>query len=288
LDIIHRARAYLQLTKPTIQLLVVLTGAAALVYEGSLLSQPGRFALVLIGLALSAGSAKALNQYLERRLDALMARTKDSRPLPRGQMSPMEALIFALALGLGSVALFACFFNLSSALITAATILFYSLFYTLYLKPRSPYSIVIGGIAGGMGPVIAWAATGTSISAAPLLMLLVIFFWTPPHFWALAYGYREDFVRAGYPTLLESVSAERFWRIVFWGAAAALAASLTLLWVGAGAIYLSLALLTGLGFLWQIQKAAKQKSLPAARRVFHYSMFYLVVLFAALIADRVL
>lgn len=285
---LRRAKAYLDLTKPTIQLLVVLTGAAALVYDGSLLLRPERFALALFALALSAGSAKALNQYIERHVDARMERTRFSRPLPRGSIAPAEALVFALILGIVATALFAYFFNPLSAILAVATISFYSLFYTLYLKPNTPFSIVIGGIAGSMGPVISWAATGSPLSGVTLLMFLVVFCWTPPHFWALAYCHQEDFKKAGYPMLPNMVSRQRFWRLTWLGGAMTLVASLALGFVGAGIRYLAIASISGIIFLRQIREAGKADSLEKARGVFIYSMVYLVVLFAALIVDRVM
>jgi protoheme IX farnesyltransferase len=283
-----RAQAYLDLTKPTIQLLVVLTGAAALVYEGSFLSQPERFGLALLGLALSAGSAKALNQYFERHIDARMERTRTTRPLPRRLIEPAEAVAFALILGSTAVLIFGYFFSLFSALLAAATILFYSLFYTLYLKPRTPHSIVIGGIAGGMGPVLSWAATGSSISATPLLMLLVIFCWTPPHFWALAYCHLKDFKRVSYPMLPNVVSRKRFWRITWLWGTLTMIASLALGFVGAGIGYLAAAAIFGGIFLWQIGRAGRQGTTEKARGVFIFSMAYLVLLFSSLIADRII
>jgi len=282
-----RAQAYMGLTKPTIQLLVVLTGAAALVYEGSLLSQTARFALTLLALALSAGSAKALNQYFERHTDAQMKRTRTTRPLPQGIISPAEALIFALVLGAAAVLLFGYFFNPFSALLAALTILFYSLLYTLYLKPRTHLSIVIGGIAGGMGPVISWAATGSPITVTPLLMLLVIFCWTPPHFWALAYCHKDEFKSIGYPMLPNIVNRRRFWQLTWLWGALTMMASLALGFVGAGAGYLAAATALGGLFLWKIGRAGKEETDDKAREVFIYSMAYLVLLFSALIADRI-
>ena len=285
--LLGRAQAYLGLTKPTIQLLVALTGAAALVYEGSLLGRPERFGLALLALALSAGSAKALNQYFERNVDARMERTRTTRPLPQGTISPAEALVFALFLGGAAVLLFGYFFNPFSALLAAATITFYSLFYTLYLKPRTHHSIVIGGIAGGMGPVLSWAATGSPISAAPLLMLLVIFCWTPPHFWALAYCHREDFKRVDYPMLPNVVSRKRFWQLTWLWGAFTMIASLALGLIGGSIGYLAAAIILGGLFLWQIGRAGKAGTDEKARGVFIYSMAYLVLLFSALIVDRI-
>ena len=165
----------LQLTKPTIMLLVVLTGAAALVLEGGLNRRPLLFAAVLLGLTLAGGSANALNQYFERDIDARMSRTRRKRPLPKGTVTPREALVFAVTIGILSIVLFAAVFNPLSAALAAATILFYGLFYTLYLKPRTHFNIVIGGAAGAMAPVIAWAAATGTLAWTPWILFAIVF-----------------------------------------------------------------------------------------------------------------
>jgi protoheme IX farnesyltransferase len=287
-ELLHRRfSAYLALTKPTLQLLVVVTGAAALVLEGSLLHQPSRFAFVLICLALSAGSAKALNQFLERRVDAAMTRTRLRRPLPLGLIRPGEALGVAILLGIISVGGFWLFFNPQAALLSIATILFYSFFYTLYLKPRTPYSIVIGGVAGGMGPVIAWAAAAGSPSPVAWLMLSVVFFWTPPHFWSLAIRYNDDYRRIGYPMLPAVKSIAGTWRAIIRYAWMTALVSLALFAAGAGWIYGSAAVVSGGIFLVRIYRARNRHSEAEARSVFLYSIVYLLVLFAALIVDGI-
>ena len=180
--------SYIQLTKPRIVLLVLVTAMAALVMEGSLLTRPGQLLLVLFAITLVAGSANAFNQYFERDLDAQMARTRTRRPLPLAHVSATSALVFAIGIGVVSVLLLAVFANALSAWLALGTILFYGFGYTLWLKPRTVHNIVIGGAAGAMGPVIAWAAASGGLTLAPILLFLVIFLWTPPHFWALALG----------------------------------------------------------------------------------------------------
>jgi heme o synthase len=280
--------AYLALTKPTLQLLLVITGAAGLVMEGSLLAQPLKFALVLIGLALSAGSAKALNQLLERRVDALMERTRQRRPLPLGLISPEEALVVALLLGIVSVGMFWLVFNLLSAVLTAATILFYSLIYTLCLKPRTPYSIVIGGVAGGMGPVIAWAAATGHTSPAAWLMLAVVFFWTPPHFWSLAIRHATDYSQTGFPMLPVVKGVDETWKSITRYTWLTLFSSLGLFFFGAGILYAVSAVVLGGMFLRRVYSARKHQAEAETRGVFRFSIVYLLALFAALIADRLL
>ena len=190
---------YFLLTKPRILLLVLLTGVTALIVEGSLLTTLGSFLLVLLGLFLASGSANAFNQYFEREVDAKMSRTAGRRPLPMGKIAPLNALVFALVLGAGSTVIFAVFFNLLSSMLALATVLFYGFFYTLILKPRTSLNIVIGGAAGAMTPVIAWAAASGSVNLVSLLMAALIFIWTPPHFWSLAIIFRKDYEKVSYP-----------------------------------------------------------------------------------------
>src|SRR5689334_5205604 len=188
-----RVSSYIQLTKPRIVLLVLVTALAAVVMEGSLLRDPVRLLLVLLGITLVAGSANAFNQYFERDLDAQMARTRTRRPLPLRHVTPRGALGFALSLGAVSVATLFWEGSALSAWLALGTILFYGFGYTLWLKPRTVHNIVIGGAAGAMGPVIAWAAASGRLTLTPVLLFLIIFLWTPPHFWALALCVKEDY-----------------------------------------------------------------------------------------------
>jgi protoheme IX farnesyltransferase len=194
-------RQYLQLTKPTIMLLVLFTGATALVVEGSMLARPGAFILFMVALYLTGGCANSLNQYFERDIDAKMTRTASRRPLPQKRLTPGQALTFSVAIGLTGLAILAFYFNWLTALLSLATILFYGLFYTLYLKPTTSQNIVIGGAAGAMAPVGAWAAATGGTAWAPWLMFAIIFLWTPPHFWSLAVAYKDDYKKVDYPMM---------------------------------------------------------------------------------------
>ncbi|MGE5177346.1 MAG: heme o synthase, partial [Hyphomicrobiales bacterium] len=194
-------RDYIELTKPRIVALVLVTAVAGLVVEGSLLAHPLRLLAILFAITMTAGSANAFNQYFERDLDAQMARTRLKRPLPLHRVPPGRALAFAIGIGAASVALLAAVATPLAAWLAFGTIAFYGFFYTLWLKPRTVHNIVIGGAAGAMGPVIAWAAATGSLALAPVLMFLVIFLWTPPHFWALALVVQDDYRAVNIPML---------------------------------------------------------------------------------------
>ena len=280
--------SYLQLTKPRIVLLVLVTALASLVMEGSLLHRPWQFLLVLCGITMVAGSANAFNQYFERDLDAQMARTRTRRPLPLNQVSPGNALAFAIALGALSVALLFLIANPLSAWLALGTILFYGFGYTLWLMPRTVHNIVIGGAAGAMGPVIAWAAASGGLALAPILLFLVIFLWTPPHFWALALCVKEDYRAVRIPMLpLVRGDAETYRQIEIYSVAlVALTLAMPFLRTG-GLIYALLALGLGGVFVWKAVKARRLATVRSAWDVFGFSILYLFVLFLGLIADAI-
>jgi len=280
--------SYLQLTKPRIVLLVLVTALASLVMEGSLLHQPGRFLLVLCAITMVAGSANAFNQYFERDLDAQMARTRTRRPLPLHRVRPRDALVFAIAVGALSVALLFSIANALSAWLALGTILFYGFGYTLWLKPRTVHNIVIGGAAGAMGPVIAWAAASGGLTLAPVLLFLVIFLWTPPHFWALALCVKEDYRAVRIPMLpLVRGDAETYRQIEIYSVAlVALTLAMPFLRTG-GLIYALLALGLGGVFVWKAVKARRIATVRSAWDVFGFSILYLFVLFLGLIADAI-
>ena len=280
--------SYIQLTKPRIVVLVLVTALAALVMEGSLLHRPGRLLLVLLAITMVAGSANAFNQYFERGLDALMARTRTRRPLPLRQVTARNALIFAIAVGVLSVAMLYVIGNALSAALALGTILFYGFGYTLWLKPRTVHNIVIGGAAGAMGPVIAWAAASGGITLAPILMFLVIFLWTPPHFWALALCVKEDYRTVGIPMLpLVRGDAETYRQIEIYSVAlVALTLAMPFMRTG-GLIYALLALGLGCVFVWKAVRARRLATVRSAWEVFGFSILYLFVLFLGLIADAI-
>jgi len=280
--------SYLQLTKPRIVLLVLVTALAALVMEGSLLARPGRFLLVLLAITMVAGSANAFNQYFERDLDARMARTRTRRPLPLQRVTARNALSFAIAIGVLSVALLYVVGNALSAWLALGTILFYGFGYTLWLKPRTVHNIVIGGAAGAMGPVIAWAAASGGLTLAPILLFLVIFLWTPPHFWALALCVKEDYRAVRIPMLpIVRGDAETYRQIEIYSVAlVALTLAMPFLRTG-GLVYALLALGLGCVFVWKAVRARKLATVRSAWEVFGFSILYLFVLFLGLIADAI-
>ncbi len=280
--------SYIQLTKPSIMLLVLFTGATALVLEGSFLSQPGHFILVMMGLYLTGGSANALNQYFEREIDARMTRTYKRRPLPLGKLTSTGALIFSVGIGLAGVLIFAVFFNWLTALLSLGTILFYSLFYTLWLKPNTDQNIVIGGIAGAMAPVGAWTAATGTMDVVPWILFAIVFLWTPPHFWALALYHKDDYVRADLP-MMPVVRGDRAtlaqmlaYTFVLFGV------SLSLLLFDGGWVYLAAALVLGGVFIRKVFVAFKSPSTAILRGVFGFSILYLFGLFTAIIVDGLL
>ncbi|HEX7077313.1 MAG TPA: heme o synthase [Candidatus Eisenbacteria bacterium] len=281
-------RDYIELTKPRIVALVLVTALAGLVVEGSLLAQPLRLLAVLFAITLTAGSANAFNQYFERDLDALMARTRVKRPLPLHRVPPGMALAFAVAIGAASVVLLWFLSTALAALLALGTIVFYGFFYTLWLKPRTVHNIVIGGAAGAMGPVIAWAAATGSLGLTPLLMFLVIFLWTPPHFWALAICVQDDYRTVKIPMLpIVRGEAETYRQIELYTLGLVL---LTLLmpFAKAGGIVLGLtALVLGGLFVAKAMRARRVATIAAARDVFAYSIVYLFVLFLGIIADAI-
>ncbi len=278
---------YLSLTKPTICLLVLITGAAGLVWEGSATSSPTSFLLIMLGLFLTAGSANALNQYLERERDKLMKRTAKRRPLPTGRIEPTNALIFALGIGVLGTLIFAVEFNLFSAFLALSTILFYAFFYTLYLKPRTAQNIVIGGAAGAMGPVIAWAAIAgiEGMSWEPWVMFAIVFLWTPPHFWALALCLKKDYESNPLPMMPNIAGDESTLKQMLVYSFALVGISLSLFWSDAGLIYMSSAMLFGGLFLWKNILSLEKRETKQYWGLFGYSIIYLFALFIAMMVD---
>jgi protoheme IX farnesyltransferase len=279
-------RDYIELTKPRIVALVMVTALAGVVAEGSLLHDPLRLLVVLVAIMMTAGSANAFNQYFERDLDAQMERTRARRPLPLHRVSPPRALAFAIGIGVVSVLLLFVFGTPLAAWLALGTVVFYGFFYTLWLKPRTVHNIVIGGAAGAMGPVIAWAAATGQLAPAPILMFLVIFLWTPPHFWALALCLQDDYRKVRIPMLpIVKGEAETYRQIELYTWVLVLVTLLMPFAKAGGLILAVIALLLGAGFLWKALRARRLATVAAARGVFAYSIVYLFVLFLGMIAD---
>jgi heme o synthase len=277
--------SYLQLTKPRVMILVILSGAAALFLEGSLVSSPLKLILVLVGLYLAGGSANALNQYFEKEIDARMTRTKNRRPLPLGSLTTRQALIFSVTIGILSLLIFTFVFNQLSALLALITILFYGFIYTLLLKPNTDQNIVIGGAAGAMAPLIAWAAATGGLAIAPAIIFLIVFVWTPPHFWALALYFKEDYKKVGFPMLpvargdVSTLNHILIYTILLVGT------SLTLTVAGMGVIYIATSAILGAIFIQKAFNARKHKTRELQRGLFAYSIVYLFGIFIAIIVD---
>ena len=280
--------SYWALTKPRVVALIVFTAVV-----GMFLAVPGippLSALVWgsLGIWLAAASAAALNHLLDRRADAVMARTAH-RPLPMGELGANQVLVFALAIGAVSMAILVAFVNVLTAVLTFASLIGYAVVYTMYLKRATPQNIVIGGAAGAAPPVLGWAAVTGDVHPYALLLFLIIFIWTPPHFWALAIYRREDYARAAVP-MLPVVYGVEFTRlhVLYYTILLFLVTLLPYLTRMSGPLYLGGAVVLGLGFLYYALRLQKPPSERFAMEVFQYSVIYLMVLFALLLADHYL
>jgi protoheme IX farnesyltransferase len=280
---------YFSLLKPRVMSLVIFTGLAGLIVAPGPIHPMTAFSALLC-IAVGAGASGALNMAYEADIDRLMKRTA-SRPVPSGVISRGEALGFGWSLSIASVALMLLFVNALAAALLAFTIFWYVGVYTLALKRRTPQNIVIGGLSGAMPPAIGWAAVTGTLALEPLLLVAIIFMWTPPHFWSLALFSNTDYARAGVP-MLPVVSGKRStrWHI--------LAYSLLLVPLGlvpfalgmAGMLYAAVAAGLGALLLWRAAKVMTERDEakePAARRLFAVTLLYLFALFAALIVERV-
>ncbi|MBE2210983.1 MAG: protoheme IX farnesyltransferase [Xanthomonadaceae bacterium] len=283
-------RDYWALTKPRVVALIVFT---ALV--GMFLAVPGLPPLKesvfgLLGIWLAASSAAAINHLIDQRIDAVMARTAN-RPLPTGALNGRQVLLFAIALGVLSMLLLVVFVNTITALLTFASLIGYAIVYTGWLKRATPQNIVIGGIAGAAPPLLGWAAVtgmqGPWDWGHALLLVLIIFVWTPPHFWALAIFRRDDYARALIPMLpvTHGVSYTR-WQILLYTVLLFVATLLPWVTGMSGVFYLGGAVVLGLVFIWYAWRLLDPPDEFFAMRVFNYSVVYLMALFAFLLIDH--
>jgi protoheme IX farnesyltransferase len=288
------ARAYLALTKPRIiELLLVTTVPAMVLAARGVPDLPVLLVTVLAG-TMAAGSANALNCYFDRDIDAVMRRT-GARPLARATVSPRSALVFGVALGVVAVAWMGWATNLLAAGLTLAAILFYVLVYTLGLKRRTAQNIVWGGAAGCMPVLIGWAAVTDRLAWAPVVLFAVVFLWTPPHFWALAMRFRDDYARAGVPMLPVVATPVQVARRIVAYTWATVAASLLLWPLATSWVYGALALVAGAWFLTEAHRLlvrvhAHPDDLRAvgSLRLFRASNSYLTLVFVAIALDTLL
>jgi heme o synthase len=279
-------RDYITLTKPRIMSLLLLTGAGGLVLGAGGLPSPGLALAALGGLALACAGASALNHVLDRDIDRLMGARTERRPVAAGRVAPARALEFGLALSALSFVLLASLVNVLAAVLALVGNLFYVLVYTCWLKRSTPQNIVIGGAAGAVPPVVGWAAATGDLSLPALLLFLIVFFWTPPHFWALALLIRRNYEAARVPMLPvvrgEPETARAIVRYT------AVLVAITLLPVAAGTVglaYLAAALVLGAVFVALAVGLARRTTPLRARRLFSYSLAYLALLFVALAVD---
>jgi len=285
---IHAIRDYVALTKPRILLLVIFTALPVMGMAADGWPSAGFAAAVLLGIALSAAAANALNCYIESDIDARMERTR-TRPLPAQHLAPAAALCFGLALAVVSSLLLYRVGGPTAAGLGVASILFYVFVYTVWLKPRSPLNAVVGGAAGAAAPLIADAAVHGSVGLAGWLLFAIVFFWQPPHVWAIALFRKSDYARAGIPMLPNVIGDQPTrWRML-WYTLALVPVTLAPCALGLlGGVYLIAALALDAWFVWHVASVLVERTDAAARRAFHVSLAYLFALFLAMLVDRAL
>lgn len=279
------ARNYLDLTKPRLLPMVLFTGLPVLGMAAGGWPNASFTFLVMTGIALAAASANTLNAYIERDKDALMERTK-TRPLPSGLIAPRSALVFGLVLALLSTVLLYAVSGAPAALVGVASILFYVFVYTVWLKPRSIWNAVIGGAAGAAAPLIADAAVNGTIGAAGWTLFAIVFFWQPPHVWAIALYRKDDYRAAGIPMPPEVIGDEATRKRVVWYTAGLLPVTVAPYFLGlAGPIYFVVALGSGGWFLYRSWRLFEERTDEAAQGVFRVSLVFLFSVFLALLVD---
>ncbi len=286
--IVRRARAFYALTKPRVVSLIVFTAVIGMLLAAPGMVEPRVLVAGTFGIALVAGAAAAINCLVEQKIDALMRRTS-WRPLPRGELTTAQTLVFAAAVGGLGLWLLVHFVNALTMWLTLATFVGYAVIYTVILKPATPQNIVIGGASGAMPPVLGWAAVTGQVGVEAMVLFLIIFAWTPPHFWSLALYRTEDYAKAGLP-MLPVTHGSRYTRvqvllytlILFGTSLMPFAIRMS------GWLYLAAAVALGAVFVGYALRIVFAYSDALARRSFRYSIVYLTALFAALLADHYL
>jgi protoheme IX farnesyltransferase len=283
-----RAAAYVALTKPRIIELLLVTTVPTMVVAAKGLPSVWLMVATVLGGTMAAGGANAINMYVDRDIDSIMKRTQ-KRPLVTGVITPRNALIFAI--GLEAVAFFFLWatVNLLSAVLAVSACLFYVFVYTLWLKRSSSQNIVIGGAAGAVPVLVGWAAVTNSLGWAPIVLFAIIFYWTPPHFWALAIRYREDYAAADVPMLPAVVSLQAtsvrilIYTLVLWACTVLFSPVADM-----GHLYLGAAIVLGGLFTWLSFQLTRNATPQKAMRLFGYSITYITLLFGAMAVDQLL
>jgi protoheme IX farnesyltransferase len=281
-------RDYVTLTKPRIMTLLLLTGACGYVIGAGGIPSLGGFAATMVGLALACGGASALNHVLDADIDRVMGKRTASRPVAAGRIEAGRALEFGLTLSAASFVLLASAVNVLTAVLALAGNLFYVLVYTRWLKRSTPQNIVIGGAAGAVPPLVGWAGATGNLTAPALLLFLIVFFWTPPHFWALALLLKDAYARARVP-MLPVVEGERetVRQIVLYTLVMIAVTLLPVAWGTLGLLYATAAVVLGVAFLWLAWSLRREVTRPRAALLFHYSLAYLALVFVAAAVDVV-
>jgi heme o synthase len=283
----YRARVidFAIILKPRVMSLVIFVGLVGLLLApGTIAPLTGAVAVACISLA--AGASGAINMWYDRDIDLTMGRTRD-RPIPAGRMAPGHALIMGVVLSVASIVTMALVVNLAAAGLLALTVLYYVFIYTVWLKRRTPYNIVIGGAAGALPPVIGWAAVTGTVSIESLSLFAIIFLWTPPHSWALALFSNEDYTRAGVPMLPVVAGTRETKKQILIYTALMIGATYVPVIIGlSGVVYGAAATVLGAGFVRHALRVWRDETDKAARPMFGYSILYLFLIFAFLLIDR--
>jgi heme o synthase len=282
-------RDYVTLTKPRIMSLLLLTGICGMFVGAQGVPPLGDLAVLIVGLALACGGASALNHVLDRDIDSLMGERTRARPVTAGRVLPAYALEFGLVLSALSFVLLAGLVNLLTATLALVGNLFYVLVYTRWLKRTTPQNIVIGGAAGAIPPLVGWAAATGNLTLPAISLFLIVFFWTPPHFWALALLIKRNYEAAGIP-MLPVVRGERetVKQIVLYSLVLVAVTAVPFVWGTLGIAYLVAALVLGAGFVWLAVQLARHTAPRQASLLFHASLLYLALVFVAAAVDVVI
>lgn len=279
-------RDYLALCKPKVVALILFTALVGMVLSTDGIPPFAAWFWGLVGIGLAAAAGAALNHWVDEEIDARMART-DKRPLPRGVISARQAVGFALLLAAAGIVILLAFVNALTAALTFASMVGYAVIYSMFLKRSTPQNIVLGGVAGAAPPVLGWTAVTGAVHGEALLLFLIIFVWTPPHFWALAIKRTDDYAKVGVPMLPVAYGiALTKLHILLYSILLVAVTLMPFIVLMSGVIYLAGAIALGLGFLWHAVKLYRTDGDRHAMKTFGYSIFYLSALFAFLLLDH--
>ena len=279
---------YYELCKPNVVLMMLITALVGSLLASKTLAPLSLIAFAMLGIGLCASSAAAINQIIDRKADANMNRT-ENRPIPQGEVSPINASIFAFILALLGAAILVIYVNTLTALLTLASLIGYAFVYTVYLKRATPQNIVIGGLAGAAPPLLGWTAVTNSVDPNSLLLVLIIFAWTPPHFWALAIHRRDDYAKENIP-MLPVTHGVQFTKlqIILYTIILILVSLLPFVVLMSGVLYLISSLILGAIFLYYSVRLYFDQDNEYAFPTFVYSIYYIFIIFAALLVDHYL